>query len=908
MQIKLTYLSALGALCVGAAMASYAQEEPAAQEISLSGSFDSDVLWSQAAWTPQAPTDIDKVTLNMEDNLGSLVVDGVISVDQLTLNQYSKLLLSGADNSLTSALDITLNDNSSILVSNGATLNLGGINSVKVYGNSSFTVDNAIFNGKFHYTANNVKIINGSVWTPNADMNGVNSGDILVQDSSVVLNMGMKMQAGTTLNFTLDNSTMAAADGTVQGINFGGNVSVLNGSKIYNIDHFNVGKENGGASGDTTVTIQGTSLDNLSSVNAQNAWFNVNEGGTSKLVLAGFTDVDFTTKIDTNNTSGGNFELVFENSNNDLNVGSHISFGKASTNAMSGDWKIYTAEGATNNTFTVNSNIDMWVSSALGNTASTGVDWKGEGNVLSVNGAIYMKGSKAESGNSYMYMKVSDGGTFALKDVNIGADKLSDSSVSGLAEMVVANGGILSANNIRVNNSGVAGATAVSKLVFDNAVFTSGEGGNSIASVTLGGFNGNKQDSAADSILGGTAVLEVKNGSNVILGESNVNMIASNSADSTSVSKLIVDSSKLTTAGELKIAHENVGGIVSGSVVVEVKGENALLEFTNKGLYGGHNANVSGGDVDVSLSGSNNELYFKEQYQVFASGSGIQTGGTFDTSVTGVGNTFESGNIILGKTSSTGGKNTFYAKGDSAEQKNNIFIGNGNYNVSVNASTVEGATIENSFILAGNTILDRSPDSPGTVNVYVGNASGTVAGKASFIVKGSGNVVNGENLTVGSDGGEAIARFEGYGNQVNFKNTVYLNGAGSSYADAVGGRFEFVVDNYGAGLGEAMLTSTSVGNFTGSVLVDFTSLTGEFSEAEFLLISSTNDWSDKFNTWLSSGLYDFNLRDDSDEAYFLYDNGNMYVIYSSTVPEPAAFAAIFGLCAFAFAAYRRRRN
>ena len=906
MQIKLTYLSALCALCIGAAMASYAQEEPVTQEISLSGSFASDVKWSEAYWTPQAPTDIDKVTLNMEDNLGSLVVDGAISVNQLTLNQYSKLLLSGADNSLTSALDVTLNDNSSILVSNGATLNLGGINSVKVFGNSSFTVDNAIFNGKFYDTANNVKIINGSVWTPNTDMNGVNSGDILVQDSSVILNTAMKMQAGTTLNFTLDNSTMAAADGTVQGINFGGNVSVLNGSKIYNIDHFNVGKENGGASGDTTVTIQGTSLDNLSSLNAQNAWFNVNEGGTSKLVLAGFTDVDFTTKIDANNTSGGNFELVFENSNNDLNVGSHISFSKTSTNAMSGDWKIYTAEGATNNRFTVNSNIDMWVSSALGNTASTGVDWKGEGNVLSVNGTIYMKGSKAESGNSYMYMKVSDGGTFAFKDVNIGAVKLSDSSVSGLAEIVVANGGILSANNIRVNNSGVAGATAVSKLVFDNAAFTSGEGGNSIASVTLGGFSGNKQDAAADSILGGTAVLEVRNGSNVNLGKSSINMIASNNADSTSVSKLIVDSSTLISSGELKIAHESVGGIVGGSVVVEVKGENALLEFTDKGLYGGHNVDVSGGDVDVSLSGSNNKIYFKEQYQMFGSGSGIQTGGTFDTSVTGVGNTFESGNIILGKSSSTGGKNTFYAKGDSAEQKNNIFIANGNYDVYVNASTVAGASIENSFIMAGNTILDRSPDSPGTVNIHIG-ASNTVAGKASFIVKGSGNVVRGETLHV-NGAGEAVLRIEGYGNDVHFNNTINLRGSGSSYADAVGGRFEFAVDNYGAGLREAMLTSTSVGDFTGSVLVDFTSLTGEFSEAEFLLISSTNDWSDKFNTWLSSGMYDFNLRDDSDEAYFLYDNGNMYVIYSSTVPEPAAFAAIFGLCALVFAARRRGRN
>lgn len=906
MHLKLTYLSALGALCIGAAMVSYAQEEPAAQEISLSGNFDSDVKWSEADWNPQAPTAADNVTVSMDENLGSLVVDGAVSVNQLTLNQYSKLLLSGADNSLTSTLDIVLNNNSSVLVSEGASLNLKTIYSVKVFGDSSFTVDNAAFSGQFYDTANNVKFQNGSVWNLVSDLSGVNRGDILVENSSVILNSAMKMKAGTTLNFTLDNSTMSAADGTVKGINFGGNVSVLNGSKIYNIDHFNVGRESGGALGDTTVTIQGTSLDNLSSLSSQNAWFNVNEGGTSKLVLAGFTDVDFTTKIDANNTSGGNFELVFENSNNDLNVGSHISFGKASTNAMSGDWKIYTAEGAANNSFTVNSNIDMWVSSALGNTASTGVDWKGEGNVLSVNGAIYMKGSKAESGNSYMYMKVSDGGTFALKDVNIGADKLADSSVSGLAEMVVANGGILSANNIRVNNSGVAGATAVSKLVFDNAVFTSGEGGNSIASVTLGGFNGNKQDSAADSILGGTAVLEVKNGSNVILGNSSVNMIASNNADSTSVSKLIVDSSTLISGGELKIAHDSIGGIAGGSVVVEVKGENALLEFTDKGLYGGYNVDVSGGDVDVSLSGSNNKIYFKEQYQMFGSGSGIQTGGTFDTSVTGVGNTFESGNIILGKSSSTGGKNTFYAKGDSAEQKNNIFIGNGNYDVYVNASAVEGSTIENSFILAGNTILDRSPDSPETVTIHIGGSS-AVAGKASFIVKGSGNVVNGEILYIDGSG-EAVLRIEGYGNDVHFNNTINLRGSGSSYADAVGGRFEFAVDNYGAGLGEAMLTSTSVGDFTGSVLVDFTSLTGEFSEAEFLLISSTNDWSGKYESWLSSGLFDFNLRDESDEARFEYAGGNLYVIYTSSVPEPATFAAIFGLCAFVIAACRRRKN
>lgn len=906
--MKIMKFTVVSALFVWAALSAYAQ-----QEISLEGNFDGDVLWSLADWNPQAPTAEDNVTINMDENLGSLVVDGAIDVNKLTLNYYAKLLASGAGNSLTSALDITLNDNSSLLVNNGASLSLEGIYSAVVKEGASFIVDNATFNGKFHYSAYNVQILNGSTWNLNADMNGVDNGDILVKDSTVNLASDLKMKAGTALNFTLDNSTLGGTESAKKGINFGGNVQILNGSKIQYIEHFNVGRESGGALGDTTVTLQGSSADNLSSINVVNGWLNVNEGGTSKLVLAGFSDVDFTTKIEANNTSGGNFEIVFENSNNDLYVGGNASFGKNS-NAMSGDWRIYTASGATNSNFSTYGTLGMYVSSAEGNSASVGIDWSGDSNVLSIGNGVYMKGSKAASGNSHMYMRVSDGGTFSLKDVNIGGDKLADSSVSGLTEFVVANGGIVSANNIRINNSGVAGATSVSKLVFDNANFVVGEGGNSIGGVSIGGFNGNMQTSSAETILGGTAILEVINGANVLLG-GNIDMIASNSADSTSVSKLLVENSTLKINGELKAAHSSVGLLAGGSVILEVAGENSVFEATNKGFYSGYQTDMSGGSIEVLLSGQNNRISFaneatnvNEKFYMFAGTSGgTQTGGTIDVKVTGSSNVFEAMGIEIGKTSSTGGKNTFYAKGDSASAVNTLrFVGD---TLNIHASTDASSTIENSFIMAGNTELLRTENR--TVHVYVGNDANTAGGSASFIVKGSGNVVKGENFRVGSSsatGGTALARFEGYSNDIRFNNTLSFAGSGTSYADAVGGRFEFVLDNTGAFLGEAMLNVGKIDTFSGAVQVDFSALSGEFDSAEFLLISSAQDWSSLYSAWEQSGLFEFKLRDESDEAHFEYAGGSLYVIYTSTVPEPATFAAILGICSLAFAAYRRRIN
>lgn len=905
--MKIMKITAVSALFVWAALSAYAQ-----QEISLNGNFDSDVLWSQADWNLQEPTAADNVTINMDENQGSLVVDGAIDVNRLTLNNYAKLLASGAGSSLNSALDITLNDNSSLLVNNGASLSLEGISSAVVNENASFTVDSATFNGKFHYSAYNVQILNGSTWNIGADMNGVDNGDILVKDSTVNLISDLKMKAGTALNFTLDNSTLGGAESAKKGINFGGNVNILNGSKIQYIEHFNVGRENGYALGDTTVTVQGSSADNLSSINVANGWLNVNEGGTSKLVLAGFSDVDFTSKIDANNTNGGDFEIVFENSDNDLYVGGNASFGKNSS-AMSGDWRIYTASGAMNSNFGTYGTFIMYVSSADGNNASVGVDWSGDGNVFSLGNGLYMKGSQATNGNSHMYMRVSDGGTLSLKDVNIGGDNLAGTSVSGLTEFVVATGGKVSANNIKINNSGVAGATSVSKLVFDNANYLVGEDGNSMGAVSIGGFNGSAQNATADTIRGGTAILEVINGSDVLLS-GNIDMITSNSADSTSVSKLLVENSTLKINGELKAAHSSTGLFSSGSAILEVTGENSVFEATNKGFYSGHETDMSGGSIEVLLSGQNNRISFanqstnaNEKFYMFAGFSnGTQTGGTIDVKVTGSGNVFEAMGIEIGKTISTGGKNTFYAKGDSASAVNTLrFVGD---TLSIHGSADASATIENSFIMAGNTELLRTEDR--MVSVNVGNDANTAGGSASFIVKGSGNVVKGWDFRVGSSsatGGTALARFEGYSNDIRFNNTLSFAGSGTSYADAVGGRFEFVLDNSGA-FGEAMLNVGRIDTFSGAIQVDFSALSGEFESAEFLLISSAQDWSSLYSSWEQGGLFDFNLRDESDEAHFEYSGGNLYVIYTSTVPEPATFAAIFGLCALAFASYRRRKN
>lgn len=903
---------ALLTLCAGAAISAQAAN------ITLSGSVP-DVNWADANWNPkQVPGSSDNVTLSMNEGSGWLKVDSAVAVGKVVMNNYSNLLVSGSGASITtSGSDFMLNNYSQLRVENGASLNLNGGFFCKVDTNAGLTVDNATLNGMFWDSAYSVNILNGSTWNVNATIKRLGEGHINVQDSTVNLAENFQMEAPSSLVFTLDNSVLGGTSSAQKNVDFTSTVEILNGSTVQYLEHLNINKGSGSAFGRAEVTVRGASAEKLSSINIKNIWFNSNSGSASKLILDGYADVDVNS-MGANSSSGGDFELVFTGSNNDFYAANNSTFGYNSTNSIYSDWSLYNEEGTTNNNFTVNGDLNLRISNADGNEATMAIDWSGEGNTFSnTRNAVYMKGSNGAGGDSHMYMRVRDGAVMSLKTVNVGGNDNNQTSRSGLTELIAKDGGILSTDRININNSAYVDATSVAKFVVDNATITNQSGNMINGIVYIGGIQGNKQDAGSVSVLGGTAVFEVINGSSVTLGQG-IDLITSNSAESTSVSKLLVDSSKLVTMGEIRAAHSYVGNVfVGGSAVIQVTGENAVLEASNKGFFTGYGLDITGGSVEVLMDGSNNRMSFanlstntNEKFYMFGNGSGIQTAGTFDAKITGHSNTFEAQGIEIGKSGSTGGRNTFYIKSDSenSAQANKITLYGDT--ISIHASTDASSTIENSFIVAGNTQVTRS--SFRTINVYVGNDANTAGGSASFIIKGSGNSFNGEHLRIGSGsmtGGTALARFEGYGNTIRFNNTLELNGGTvSETGELASGRLEFALDNSGANLGEAILDVGKVAVFNGVLQVDFSSLSGKYNNAEFLLISSGQDWSDIFNTWAEKNLEEFVLRDKTDQAELLYRDGDLIVKYSSAVPEPAELAAIFGLCALAFAAYKRRKS
>ena len=104
-----------------------------------------------------------------------------------------------------------------------------------------------------------------------------------------------------------------------------------------------------------------------------------------------------------------------------------------------------------------------------------------------------------------------------------------------------------------------------------------------------------------------------------------------------------------------------------------------------------------------------------------------------------------------------------------------------------------------------------------------------------------------------------------------------------------------------------------------AIELDFTNFNpldgaGEYS---FAIISSINSWNGReaiiMQNYLNGanegdGLVSITKANEADSyEFFLSDGGKTFNIAYTYVPEPAAYAAIFGALALTFAAYRRRK-
>lgn len=146
---------------------------------------------------------------------------------------------------------------------------------------------------------------------------------------------------------------------------------------------------------------------------------------------------------------------------------------------------------------------------------------------------------------------------------------------------------------------------------------------------------------------------------------------------------------------------------------------------------------------------------------------------------------------------------------------------------------------------------------------------------------------------------------------VRVRNLQFVGTEGTTKDNAMGGKFEFIADANGI---STIQNESAIVAFSGVIEIDFSGLKWDTTWGEdhkFTLVTATSgntllqDWVDTNSA--SNG----NLANIiGAEGEFSADNYNLFVTISRdslVIPEPSAYAAIFGAIAIAFAAYRRRK-
>ena len=179
------------------------------------------------------------------------------------------------------------------------------------------------------------------------------------------------------------------------------------------------------------------------------------------------------------------------------------------------------------------------------------------------------------------------------------------------------------------------------------------------------------------------------------------------------------------------------------------------------------------------------------------------------------------------------------------------------------------------------------------------NSTVVVKSESSFIQNGNSTYIGGA-----SDTSAFTFRMEGE-NSVKFRNLRFTGAEGTSAANPMGGKLEFIADGNGI---TTLTNESAVFDFSGVVLVDFSNLIWDESwgsEYKFTLVSATGNSATAFEYFCNNQETLADVKGVS-EWLFTYDNNNLYLNVSQ-VPEPATCAAIFGTLALTLAAYRKRK-
>ena len=195
-------------------------------------------------------------------------------------------------------------------------------------------------------------------------------------------------------------------------------------------------------------------------------------------------------------------------------------------------------------------------------------------------------------------------------------------------------------------------------------------------------------------------------------------------------------------------------------------------------------------------------------------------------------------------------------------------------------------------------------------NIYVGKTYQDVFSSGHLILKDNVQTYSGANLILlGAD-----STVEFYGSKISTKSGQaynFTNLGASAQRAQMAGTMKYIADADGISLikFDKIVARDADMNTGYDILLDFTNLVlseGETKQMGIIYSNSSSDLILNYETYQDELITV--VKANEADTYTIYANGKtLYIDYTSAIPEPATFAAIFGALALAFAAYRRRK-
>lgn len=420
----------------------------------------------------------------------------------------------------------------------------------------------------------------------------------------------------------------------------------------------------------------------------------------------------------------------------------------------------------------------------------------------------------------------------------------------------------------------------------------------------------------------------------------------------------------LQTVLVLGANNSNTAEIKGGTSEVVFDGSNSSMTIKSNTVIGSNSGGQSGGVARIILGGEKNSVSTSNNVFIGAGQSYVadvaQTGGTNGIYITGSGNNFTTTQAITVASAfdMSGGTNEFVVSGNNnvvnmtninVSRNNNtavfsggtnrfLITGNGNVitaknsiNVQTDKQTGGDAVFEvagknNEVYFSSNNIIGNAM-SGGTARWVLGGENNTASyvkvmsfmlgrtamtgGEATLEIRGKNNTANFFNVFMGNaDTVDGTAKFivEGSGHTIKINSTLetYFSGEVDDNGKAVGGGFKFIADADGFSTITANNLSTV---FLGLIEIDFSKYVVKDTENgdEFTLISLNNNAQNLLSE-IEGDLDKYFSITGSDDYELLFGDKTLGVrVFSTNVPEPATYAAIFGALALAFAAWRKRK-